>query len=92
MDRIFAGHYEPTIHDTFCARVCTLGVYETVLESNTCALRFVDTGGERAERRKWRYLFQDVTAVAAILFVVALSDYNRFLYDDITTRVVCRKL
>lgn len=42
-------------------------------------LSIVDVGGQRSERKKWIHCFQDVTAV---LFFVALSEYDLSLYED----------
>jgi hypothetical protein len=39
----------------------------------------VDVGGQRSERKKWIHCFQDVTAV---VFCVAMSEYNQKLYED----------
>jgi len=43
--------------------------------------RLVDVGGQRSERKKWIHCFQDVTAV---VFFVALSEYDQRLYEDET--------
>jgi len=41
----------------------------------------VDVGGQRSERKKWMYCFQDVTAV---IFCVAISEYDMKLFEDDT--------
>ena len=41
--------------------------------------RMIDVGGQRNERRKWLHCFEGVTAV---IFVVALSEYDQTLYED----------
>jgi GTPase SAR1 family protein len=42
----------------------------------------VDVGGQRSERKKWMFCFEDVTSV---LFVVSLIEYDMKLYEDNTT-------
>ncbi|KAF8520286.1 G-protein alpha subunit-domain-containing protein [Gautieria morchelliformis] len=85
VDRIFAADYKPTFHDAVRARICTVGIHETILDSNSGTLSFIDTGGERSERRKqFGHRYENVSA---ILFVVALSDYNGFFYDESTSCV-----
>lgn len=41
--------------------------------------RLYDVGGQRNERRKWIHCFDEVTAV---IFVVALSEYDQGLFED----------
>jgi len=41
----------------------------------------IDVGGQRSERKKWIHCFQDVTA---ILFCVAMSEYDLKLVEDET--------
>ena len=38
-----------------------------------------DVGGQRTERKKWIHCFDNVTA---IIFVIALSEYNLKLAED----------
>lgn len=46
----------------------------------TC--RLFDVGGQRSERKKWIHCFEDVTA---IIFCVAMSEYDQVLHEDETT-------
>lgn len=41
----------------------------------------LDVGGQRSERRKWIHCFDSVTAV---MFCVALSEYDQVLREDAT--------
>ena len=41
-----------------------------------------DVGGQRSERKKWIHCFEDVTA---IIFCVAMSEYDQVLHEDETT-------
>ena len=52
---------------------------ETAFDIEDIIFRLVDVGGMRSERRKWIHCFEDVTA---IIFCVALSEYNLKLYED----------
>ena len=67
-------------------RAKTTGITETVFgmgeKKNELTVRMVDVGGQRNERKKWIHCFQDVTA---IIFVVAASEYNQVLEEDLTT-------
>ncbi|XP_051964223.1 guanine nucleotide-binding protein G(i) subunit alpha-3-like isoform X1 [Xyrauchen texanus] len=44
-----------------------------------CSHRMFDVGGQRSERKKWIHCFEGVTA---IIFCVALSDYDLVLAED----------
>ena len=43
-------------------------------------------GGQRSERKKWIHCFEDVTA---IIFCVAMSEYDQVLHEDETTVRPC---
>lgn len=45
-----------------------------------------DVGGQRSERKKWIHCFEGVTA---IIFCVALSDYDLVLAED--EEMVCHR-
>lgn len=49
-----------------------------------CVVRLCDIGGQRSERKKWIHCFEGVTA---IIFLVALSEYDLSLAED--QEVVC---
>ena len=40
-----------------------------------------DMGGQRSERKKWIHCFENVTT---ILFIVAVSEYDQSLFEDVT--------
>jgi len=48
--------------------------------------RLFDVGGQRSERKKWIHCFEDVTA---IIFCVAMSEYDQVLHEDETTVYAC---
>ncbi|CAN8001694.1 unnamed protein product [Ixodes pacificus] len=47
-----------------------------------CMFALFDVGGQRSERKKWIHCFEDVTA---IIFCVAMSEYDQVLHEDETT-------
>lgn len=49
---------------------------------NVLFFRLFDVGGQRSERKKWIHCFEDVTA---IIFCVAMSEYDQVLHEDETT-------
>eukprot|EP00026_Physarum_polycephalum_P007801 Phypoly_transcript_07868.p1 GENE.Phypoly_transcript_07868~~Phypoly_transcript_07868.p1 ORF type:complete len:351 (+),score=59.62 Phypoly_transcript_07868:171-1223(+) len=79
ISRISAPNYIPSEQDVLRSRVKTTGVLETVFEVEDIIFRLVDVGGQRSERRKWIHCFEDVTA---IIFCVAISEYDLKLYED----------
>lgn len=74
--------YVPTVQDILHSRTKTTGIQEITFVLQGTTFRLVDVGGQRSERKKWMHCFQDVTAV---IFCVAISEYDLRLYEDDTT-------
>lgn len=56
--------------------------YVALLFLSLIKFRLFDVGGQRSERKKWIHCFEDVTA---IIFCVAMSEYDQVLHEDETT-------
>ncbi|XP_064866717.1 guanine nucleotide-binding protein G(o) subunit alpha-like isoform X2 [Oncorhynchus nerka] len=79
ISRIISPRYIPTETDVLRVRVRTSGIIETQFPVNHMVFRMYDVGGQRTKRRKWLSYFD---CVRAVLFVVALSDYDMTLTED----------
>jgi len=82
IDRLVSEKYLPSVPDILRSRAKTTGIIETDFMIENTKFRLVDVGGQRSERKKWMHCFQEVTAV---VFCVALSEYDLKLYEDDTT-------
>jgi guanine nucleotide-binding protein G(i) subunit alpha len=71
--------YVPTDQDILRSRVKTTGITETMFKVGELTYRLFDVGGQRSERKKWIHCFENVTA---LVFLVALSEYDQMLYED----------
>jgi len=58
-------------------------------KQTTIDFRLLDVGGQRSERKKWVRCFENVTAV---LYVVAISEYDQLCYEDNETNRVSEAL
>uniref|UniRef100_A0A8C6QTD8 Guanine nucleotide-binding protein G(K) subunit alpha n=1 Tax=Nannospalax galili TaxID=1026970 RepID=A0A8C6QTD8_NANGA len=72
-------NYIPTQQDVLRTRVKTTGIVETHFTFKELYFKMFDVGGQRSERKKWIHCFEGVTA---IIFCVALSDYDLVLAED----------
>jgi guanine nucleotide-binding protein G(i) subunit alpha len=79
LDRISLPGYIPSVDDILRARVRTSGIVEESYKIDGVEFVMYDVGGQRNERKKWIHCFDAVTAV---IFVVAISEYDQFLYED----------
>jgi guanine nucleotide-binding protein G(o) subunit alpha len=82
LDRIGAKEYETTTQDILRTRVKTTGIVESRFSFKNRYFRLFDVGGQKSERRKWIHCFEDVNA---IIFCVAISEYDQVLREDETT-------
>jgi len=89
IDRLATKEFVPNEQDVLRSRAKTTGIIETEFTLEKIKFRMVDVGGQRSERKKWMHCFQDVTAV---IFCVALSEYDLKLYEDDTTNRMMESL
>jgi len=79
IDRIADPNLLPGDDDVIQCRVRTTGIVELLFELEHINFRVIDVGGQRSERRKWIHCFEGVTAV---IFCVAMSEYDEKLCED----------
>jgi len=72
----------PTHDDIVRTRIRTTGIVEHKFEIGGNLFKMFDVGGQRNERKKWIHCFENVTAV---MFVVAISEFDQVLFEDYNT-------
>jgi len=83
--KIVDPSYEATDEDILKVRSKTTGIVETIFSMRRKWFRLVDVGGQRNERRKWIHCFENVTS---IMYVSAISEYDRLMAEDgVTNRL-----
>jgi len=81
ISRFVQRDFVPTFKDVLLCRVKTSGIEEATFDFEDISFKMLDVGGQRSERRKWIHCFEGVTA---IIFCVAMSEYDQTLREDPT--------
>lgn len=71
--------YRCTDKDILMGRIKSTGISEHIFQVRDTVLKIFDAGGQRSERRKWVHHFLNMNA---IIFVVAVLEYDEVLYED----------
>ncbi|ORX54135.1 G-alpha protein [Hesseltinella vesiculosa] len=79
IQRIGQSNYIPSDQDVLRSRVKSTGITETTFIIGELTYRMLDVGGQRSERKKWIHCFENVTA---LVFLVAISEYDQVLFED----------
>lgn len=79
IERMAQSNYLPSDQDVLRSRVKSTGITETHFQIGELKYKVFDVGGQRSERKKWIHCFENVTA---IIFLVAISEYDQTLYED----------
>jgi len=79
LDEISDPEYIPSFADLLRARSRTTGVTVIDLMMDNRKVLIVDVGGQKSERAKWIHQFEGVTS---ILYVCAIDDYDRTMFED----------
>ncbi|KAI8344294.1 G protein alpha subunit [Chlamydoabsidia padenii] len=87
--RIGDPGFTPTDQDILRSRVKTTGITETCFKDGKHAYQVFDVGGQRSERKKWIHCFENVTA---LLFMVALSEFDQVMFEDPTINRLAESL
>lgn len=79
VDKLKDNMYRCSDQDILMGRIKTTGISEHEFRVKGSILKLLDAGGQRSERRKWIHHFSQVNAV---VFVVAVLEYDQTLYED----------
>jgi GTPase SAR1 family protein len=78
-ERLLTPSSEVFDEDILHCRLQTRGIVEIEFQLDDTQFKVVDVGGQRGERKKWFHCFASVTAV---IFCVALNEYDEKLFED----------
>jgi len=85
LDIVTKPDYEPTFEDYIRVRERTTGYYTERITAlmgdyGEYMFEFTDVGGQRSERKKWMKIIHE--HLHAVLFVVAISEYDKKCFED----------
>jgi len=89
VERVASPVFVPTETDVLCCRVRTTGCLEIKFTIDDVPFKLMDVGGQRSERKKWVNFFDDITA---LMYVVALDEYDLKLFEDASTNRMLESL
>jgi len=89
IDRIAQPNYKPSYEDILKSRRLTVGAEEIEFQIDGYVFHVIDVGGQKGEREKWIDYFQNNDAV---IFFVALSEYDQKLAEDNSTNRMTESL
>jgi len=82
LERITAQNYVPTNEDMLRARQRTSGEQTTVFIHEKIKYELYDCGGQKPERGKWEEIINSKESVSAIIYFVALDEYNVESFEE----------
>jgi GTPase SAR1 family protein len=85
LEDLIKQSFDPLDKDILMLRDRTTGMIERDLKIGNHVFRLIDVGGQRCERKKWVKYF---SGVSAVLFTVAISEYDQMVWEDPTTNRV----
>ena len=89
IDRLCSTSYKATVLDYLQSYIRTTGLNTNRVELSDGTIMIIDTGGQRSEKRKWKFAAEEFV-VHAVFFVVDVSRFDRQQMDkrnDIGDRV-----
>jgi len=76
LDRFMAENFEANNDDILRARIRSTGETTTRFEESKNIWHLVDVGGQYSEREKWNNIAETVEGLSAVLFFIALDEFN----------------
>lgn len=86
LDRIANSYYVPNDEDLLRVREPSKAIEDYSFKYRKVEFQITDVGFKLSEHKKWLHYFDNVTA---IIFLVAISEYDQFSYGDNNKKVNC---